>query len=194
MLHFYDQFYRNQHKKNKGSELDSNGHLVIYPGSGLEVYSEARNDAAALSGLMALSDALISLPGNLLSTNELKFCRDFRARLPQLPTRMWNGHLCLSPAESWLAERHDSNMELPQLYPVYPFMFYGVGRPDLELARDTWQYGYTDEAKQKAYFCWYQVEFSLPAWDWPMKHGNMPWPNSSILFGHRPEGRILPVN
>lgn len=156
MLHFYDQYYRHQHKKNKGSELDSNGHLVIYPGNGLEVYSEACNDAAALSGLMALSDALILLPGHLITDSERKFCRDFRARLPHLPTRMWNGHLCLSPAESWLAERHDSNMELPQLYPVFPFKFYGVGRPDLELARNTWRYGYTDEAKQKAYFCWYQ--------------------------------------
>ena len=156
MLHFYDQFYRNQHKKNNGSELDSKGHLMIYPGSGLEVYSGACNDAAALSGLMALSDALISLPKGLLADNERRFCHEFRSHLAPLPTRMWNGHLCLSPAESWVAERHDSNMELPQLYSVYPFMFYGVGKPDLELARDTWRYGYTDEAKQKAYFCWYQ--------------------------------------
>ena len=117
---FFDQFYRKQHQKDHGTELDSTGHLVIYPGSGLEVYSEARNDCAALSGLMALSDKLISLPGNLLTASERKFCLDFRSRLPKLPTRVWNGHLCLSPADSWLSEWHDSNMELPQLYAVFP--------------------------------------------------------------------------
>jgi hypothetical protein len=47
-------------------------------------------------------------------------------------------------------------MELPQLYPVFPFRLYGVGRPDAELARDTWRHGYTDEARQKPHFCWYQ--------------------------------------
>lgn len=156
ILHFYDQFYRKQNRLNAGSDLDTSGRLVIYPGSGLEVYSGARNDAAALSGLMALSDALLSLPESMLKADEIEFCREFRHRLPPLPKRIRNGHLCLSPAESWLAERLDSNMELPQLYPVFPFRFYGVGMPDLELARNTWLYGYTDEAKQKGYFCWYQ--------------------------------------
>ena len=156
ILHFYDQFYRKQNMKTRGSELDSANHLVIYPGNGLEVYSGARNDAAALSGLMALSDALLALPEGMLDAGERNFYNEFRRHLAPLPTRMWRDHLCLSPAESWIAERFDSNMELPQLYPVFPFQIYGVGRPDLELARDTWRYGYTDLAKQKSYFCWYQ--------------------------------------
>jgi hypothetical protein len=156
MLRFYDQFYRKQNLKNTGSELDTAGHLVIYPGNGLEVYSGARNDAAALSGLMALSDGLLALPGDMLTIGEKTFCREFRSRLATLPTRLWNGYLCLSPAEAWAAERLDSNMELPQLYSVFPFRYYGTGQPDLELARNTWLYGYTDAAKQKPYFCWYQ--------------------------------------
>jgi hypothetical protein len=156
ILHFYDQFYRKQNMKNNGSELDPAGHLVIYPGNGLEVYSGARNDAAALSGLMALSDALLALPEGMIDAGERNFYREFRSHLAPLPTRMWRDHLCISPAESWAAERFDSNMELPQLYPVFPFQIYGVGQPDLELARDTWKFGYTDLAKQKAYFCWYQ--------------------------------------
>jgi hypothetical protein len=156
ILHFYDEFYRKQNLKNRGSELDSAGHLVIYPGNGLEVYSGARNDAAALSGLMALSDALLALPEGMLDAGERNFYREFRNHLAPLPTRTWRDHLCLSPAESWIAERFDSNMELPQLYPVFPFKIYAVGQPGLELARDTWRYGYSDLAKQKAYFCWYQ--------------------------------------
>ena len=62
----------------------------------------------------------------------------------------------ISPAEEWQRERWDNNMELPQLYPVFPFQLYGVGRPDLELARNTWKYGYSDEMRQKSYFGWFQ--------------------------------------
>ncbi len=156
ILHFYDQFYRKQNLKNTGAELDPHGRLVIYPGNGLEVYSGARNDAAALSGLMALSDGLLALPGEMLANSDREFCREFRNRLAPLPTRMWNGYPCLSPAETWAAERLDSNMELPQLYSVFPFRYYGTGQQDLELARNTWLHGYTDAAKQKPYFCWYQ--------------------------------------
>jgi hypothetical protein len=47
-------------------------------------------------------------------------------------------------------------MEFPHLYPVFPFGYYGVGRPDLELARDTWRYGYFMAQFQKRTFCWYQ--------------------------------------
>ena len=155
-LRFFDQFYRKENLKSKGTELDSLGRLVIFPGNGLEIYSDTRNDAATLSGLMALCDALSGLPEDLLSAEDRTFCKQFRSHLPPLPTRTWNGHLCLSPAEAWVAERLHSNMEMPQLYPVFPFRCYGVGLPDLELARDTWKYGYTDAPKQKGYFCWFQ--------------------------------------
>jgi hypothetical protein len=47
-------------------------------------------------------------------------------------------------------------MELPHLYPVFPFRLYGVGLPDLDLARNALVYGDTCPAKQKGHFCWYQ--------------------------------------
>ncbi len=196
ILRFYDQYYRQWNKKNTGRELDENGRLVIYPGNGLEVYAGARNDSAALSGLMALSDALLALPDGILGASDREYYRAFRNRLAPMPTRTWNGHLCISPAEAWKKERLDFNMELPQLYPVFPFRLYGVGRPDLELARNTWLYGYTDEAKQKGHFCWYQggiftaclgltdeareyalARFLHPRWPPPGKadRGKSPW-------------------
>lgn len=156
ILRFYDQFYRQLNKKNTGRELDENGRLVIYPGNGLELYSGARNDSAALAGLMALSDSLLALPQGTISAESRAFYRGFRSRLAPIPTRTCNGHRCLSPAEAWESEQSEFNMELPQLYPVFPFRIYGVGRPEVELAQNAWRYGYTDEAKQKCHFCWYQ--------------------------------------
>ncbi len=156
ILKAYDQFYRKENKKNTGKELDEKGRLVIFPSNSAEVYSGCRNDSATLSGLMALSDGLLALTEKALTAECRTFCREFRNRLAPLPRREARNRPVISPAEAWQKERLDFNMEFPQLYPVFPFRYFGVGRPDLELARNTWLYGYTDEAKQKAHFCWYQ--------------------------------------
>jgi hypothetical protein len=167
ILRFYDSYYRKQTKQITGKELDKRGHLAIYPANALENYEGALNPTCALSGLIALSDALLSLPEDMISKGNRDFYRDFRMLLPEIPVRMISvgtppkkGYLhfknVISPAEQWEKERWDSNMELPQLYPVFPFRLYGVGRPDLELARNTWQYGYSDEIRQKSYFGWFQ--------------------------------------
>ncbi len=156
ILRFFDQFYRQQNKKNTGRQLDENGRLVIFPGCGLELYTGTRNDSATLAGLMAISDALLALPDGAVSAAGRKFYKAFRNRLAPIPTRTCRDHLCISPAQAWQKERPDYNSELPQLYPVFPFRIYGVGRPDLEVAQNTWRYGYTDATKQKNYFCWFQ--------------------------------------
>ncbi len=46
-------------------------------------------------------------------------------------------------------------MEIPQLYPVFPYEQYGLGRPDLQVAIDTWHYG-TDIPAQKNHISWHQ--------------------------------------
>ncbi len=167
IIRFYDSYYRKHYKDSTGSELDEKGQLVIYPANALEIYPEAKNPACALSGLIALSDELIALPNDKINKEDREFYKDFRTRLPEIPVRMISkgippdrGYLpfypVISPAEQWSMERWDNNMELPQLYSVFPFRLYGVGRPDLELARNTWQYGYNDEMRQKSYFGWFQ--------------------------------------
>ena len=156
VLRFFDQYYRQQNKKNTGKELDENGKQVIFPGCGLELYTGTRNDSSTLAGLMALCNALLELDGDTVSDRDRQFYKAFRSRLAPIPTRTCKGHLCISPAQSWQYERPDYNSELPQLYPVFPFRVYGVGRSGLEIARNTWRYGFTDASKQKNYFCWYQ--------------------------------------
>ena len=147
ILRFFDQFYRDR---------DKDGRLVISPGGALEAYQGTTNDAPTIAGLMALSDALLRLPANLGTVEQRTFWKEFRHRLPPLPIRVCKGERCLAPASSWKAQRPDSNMELPQLYSVFPFYQYGVGLPDLDLARNAWFDGYTSRAKQKNHFCWYQ--------------------------------------
>jgi len=44
-----------------------------------------------------------------------------------------------------------SNVENPELYPVYPYRVYGLDRPDLEMARDTYHARLSTD-----YFGWHQ--------------------------------------
>jgi hypothetical protein len=60
--------------------------------------------------------------------------------------------LKISPAVTWA---RINNQELPQLYPVYPYGIYGIGKPDLEVAINTWKYG-SDVAIQKNHISWHQ--------------------------------------
>ena len=154
-LKFYDQFYREQTKKLTGKELDDKGHLVIFPGNAIEMYQQTRNDACTISGLMALSKTLLDLPANVLSAGQREFCEALRKTLPPLPLRERRGHQTLAPAESWKSASTWDNIELPELYPVFPFHVYGVGKPGLQLARDTWEFSF-DHPRQKRNFCWYQ--------------------------------------
>ena len=43
----------------------------------------------------------------------------------------------IAPAQVW---ERVNNIETPQLYPVFPWRIYGVGREGLEIARNTYLY------------------------------------------------------
>jgi hypothetical protein len=47
------------------------------------------------------------------------------------------GHKTIAPAKTW---ERVNNVESPQLYPVFPWGMYGVGKPDLDVALNTWKY------------------------------------------------------
>ncbi len=61
-------------------------------------------------------------------------------RIPEIPLRVVDGHTMISPAKSW---ERINNVETPQLYPVWPWRFYGITANDaenLEIARNTYLY------------------------------------------------------
>ena len=157
MLRFFDQFYRKQHQQKSGTELTADGKLVIYPGNATESHAGTTNDAPTVAGLTALTDTLLAMPASIGSPQQRAFWRTFRKQLPPVPTQVWKGKRQIAPADSWESQRPDFNMELPHLYPVFPFRLYGVGQPDLELARNAFHHGDTCRLKQKGHFCWYQA-------------------------------------
>ncbi len=100
-LRFFDSFYRQENKTRTGSELDAQGRLVIYPGNALELYDDTRNATDALSGLIAISDALLDLPDGDLPAEMRAWVEAFRKVLPPIATRPMRGHTVIAPAASW---------------------------------------------------------------------------------------------
>lgn len=60
----------------------------------------------------------------------------FKKRLPEIPLRTIDGDTCIAPAVVW---ERIQNVETPQLYPVFPWRMYGMGRDGLQTARNTYQ-------------------------------------------------------
>jgi hypothetical protein len=153
IIHWYDQYYRAENKKRTGAELDAAGHLVLEPSCGLEQFVNARNNTDTIAGLMAVTDGLLALPDSVMPAKSREFYQAFRKTIPPISTETVKGHLCLAPAEQWHNIANDD--EFPTMYAVFPFGIYGMGKPDLEIARDTWWYGFL-KTRQKRNFCWYQ--------------------------------------
>lgn len=151
-LTFFDEHYRYWNKKINGNELDENGHLVIYPSTSLETYKVAKNPTPTIAGLNTLTQRLLDLPDNYLNEEKRDYFESLLKRIPPLPLRLMNGHNTIAPAEDW---EYFSNQEIPHLYPVFPYPIYGLGKPDLQLAIDTWEHG-MDDPIQKNYVSWHQ--------------------------------------
>ena len=58
----------------------------------------------------------------------------------------------ISPAKTW---ERVNNTEAPQLYPVFPWRIYGVGKDSLQLARNTYLYD-PDVQKFRSHIGWKQ--------------------------------------
>ena len=96
--------------------------LVIYPGSGCETYKMARNPASTVAALYAMKNSLDAIGADT-------------GMLPDIPLCVVAGDTCIAPAESW---ERIQNTETPQLYPVFPWRLYGMGRPHIDIARNTY--------------------------------------------------------
>jgi hypothetical protein len=58
-------------------------------------------------------------------------------RIPPLSFSEVDGHKTIAPAIHW---ERINNVETPQLYPVFPWGVYGLGKPDLAIAVNTYKY------------------------------------------------------
>ncbi|HEY6901206.1 MAG TPA: DUF5703 domain-containing protein [Puia sp.] len=151
-LTFFDEHYQYLAALRGRRSLDGEGHLILYPGSGGETYKMAYNSSSTIAGLHTILTRLLELPATYLDDSARHTCTAMLNRLPPLSFRSFDGHPTIAPARSW---ERINNKEPTQLYPVYPWGLYGIGKPGLDTAINTFKYD-TDAIKFRSYIGWKQ--------------------------------------
>ncbi len=108
---------------------DDRGKLIISPTQAVETYwHDVVNDTPSVAGLSDVCERLLRLPA---SSADLDYWRQMRSATPKVPVS--DGRI--QPAERFNPKR--TNVENPELYALWPFRVFGVGRRDLPIAVDT---------------------------------------------------------
>ncbi|MDR3219314.1 MAG: DUF5703 domain-containing protein [Dysgonamonadaceae bacterium] len=151
-LLFFDAHYQYLAKQRGHDSLDKNGKLILYPGSACETYKMAYNATSTIAALQTVTSRLLELSEKYTDATRKAYYTQFLSRLPEIRTREMNGQTVIAPAWHW---ERINNKESPQLYPVFPWGLYGIGKPDLEKAVNTYKCD-SDAVKFRDYAGWKQ--------------------------------------
>jgi alpha-L-fucosidase 2 len=127
---------------------DENGKIHMAPTQSLETYQlDAVNPTPDIAGLKSVLLRLLALPSDLISPGQrdnwkkilndlppIAIGKTLQGKLPPFGIGDTNGTPVILPAEKY---GKTSNSENPELYVAFPYRLYGVGKPDLALAKNT---------------------------------------------------------
>jgi len=125
LLEFWDKHYKN----------DENGQMKMYPGQALETLQDAENPTPDIAGLKWVLGRLLVMPEEKVGGKRLKFWKQLLDKVPPIPMAEENGKKRILGAK--IAHGGSKNSENPELYAVFPFRLYGVGKPGLDIGRLT---------------------------------------------------------
>jgi hypothetical protein len=126
VIAFYDKHY----------ERDSEGKLHLSPSQSLDTWTEAVNPLPDVAGLKYTLNGVLNQK-LAISKQAMTTLKRLLLQLPEVPQRTDKGKALLLPAARVFGEaKSDEN---PELHAVFPFRLYGVNKPDLELARNTFE-------------------------------------------------------
>jgi hypothetical protein len=127
---------------------DANGKIKMAPAQSLETYQlDAINPTPDVAGLRHVLPRLLGFPHAITSADQRAHWQNILDSLPLIPAGKTargkvpplghgdpDGKQIILPAERY---GETKNVENPELYVVFPYRVYGLGKPDLALARDT---------------------------------------------------------
>jgi alpha-L-fucosidase 2 len=143
VLTFFDEHYG----------VGPDGKLDMTPSQALETWWDCTNAMPEVAGLHHLVKVSKTLPAESLPASFMSLLTRLEAKLPPIPTREIDGVRMLAPAERFANKQ---NVENPELYAVYPFRLYGLGKPDIELAVRA-----LDRREDKGHFGWRQDDIFM---------------------------------
>jgi hypothetical protein len=138
VLAYYDEHW----------QRDADGKILMEPAQAIETYQKtAVNPTPDIAALMNVVRRLFSLPSVFISPARQNLWIRISRDLPPLPMGTTaggklppkgqgdpDGKPIILPAQKY---DEPKNRENPELYPVFPYRLYAVGKPHLELARNT---------------------------------------------------------
>jgi alpha-L-fucosidase 2 len=113
---------------------DGKGKIVFTPATSLETWHTATNPLPEIAGLNFVLPQLLKLKPGLVSQEQRQRWQKLLDSLPPLPLKQENGKRYLLPAQSFESKM---NIENPELYAIFPYRLYGIGKPDLDIALET---------------------------------------------------------
>jgi hypothetical protein len=134
---------------------DAYGKIRFEPSQALETYQSTVNPLPDIVGARMVAGGMIALPDSLTSPELRAEWRRLLDSLPDVPHRVEQGETVIAPAQEYGPAK---NIENPELYSIFPFRLYGLGKPSLDLARRTYavrtqklNHGWHQDAIQAAY-------------------------------------------
>ncbi len=121
---------------------DADGRIVLDPTQAVETYWHGViNDTPSVAGLNDVSARLCALPENLTTPDQRKFFSHIKAAAPVIPIEdaRLDGKTVRRVAVAQKYEPKRSNVENPELFPVWPFRVFGLQRPMLDEARNAFR-------------------------------------------------------
>ncbi|MCX6964519.1 MAG: DUF5703 domain-containing protein [Verrucomicrobia bacterium] len=123
---FYEQHY----------QRDKDGKLHIYPSQALETWQNTENPTTVLAGMRVVLAGLLALPESLTTSEQRKRWTRVLGEMKEVPIAEEGGKKWIKPAHVFSDKK---NAEHPELYAVFPYPIYGVGKPDLEIGLETYK-------------------------------------------------------
>ena len=144
---FYIEHYRMIHTQRVGQPLDEHGKLVIEPSTAAETYKEATNPTDAVALLRSVVSGLAEADRYV----DTAHYREILALLPEVRVDNVGTARIIRPAHLYNPAPY--NVEIPELYTVFPCEDYHIGGDQLSVAIDTWN---AVPASQKGSISWHQ--------------------------------------
>ncbi len=124
IIAFFDQYW---------PKRDANGKIIVYPAQALEA-TMTPNPMPDIAGLRFILPRLIALPQSTTSEAQRTRWARILKEMPPLPVAEVDGVKLLLASDKGSVKASEN----PELYAVFPYRLFDVGKPDLEMARATY--------------------------------------------------------
>jgi hypothetical protein len=134
---------------------DNDGKILFSPAASLETFHKAVNPLPEIVGIRAVAEKMSALPDQLINESQRRQYKLLMNDLPEIPLRVVNNDTVLAPAAEFSDKQ---NVENPELYAVFPYRTFAIGKPNLGLAKRTFairihkdNFGWQQNSIQAAY-------------------------------------------